>query len=78
MAPFLSLEWGREGMELMREIKDVFDPTHVLNPGVILNDDPRVHVANLKHITPVCTVCLFQQRAYIEPPDICIPGEPYH
>jgi D-lactate dehydrogenase len=53
MAPFLSLEWGREGMELMREIKDVFDPSHILNPGVILNDDPRVHVANLKHITPV-------------------------
>ena len=53
MAPFLSLEWGQEGMELMREIKDVFDPSHILNPGVILNDDPRVHVANLKHITPV-------------------------
>jgi D-lactate dehydrogenase len=58
MAPFLSLEWGQEGMELMREIKDVFDPTHVLNPGVILNDDPRVHVSNLKHITPVCASCL--------------------
>jgi D-lactate dehydrogenase len=37
----------------MREIKDIFDPSHILNPGVILNDDPRVHVANLKHITPV-------------------------
>jgi hypothetical protein len=61
MAPFLSLEWGQEGMELMREIKDVFDPTHILNPGVILNDDPRVHVANLKHITPVrCPVFHFQ------------------
>jgi D-lactate dehydrogenase len=53
MAPFLSLEWGKDGMEFMREIKDVFDPGHILNPGVILNDDPRVHVANLKHITPV-------------------------
>ena len=53
MAPFLSLEWGKEGMQLMREIKDIFDPNHILNPGVILNDDPRVHIANLKHMTPV-------------------------
>jgi D-lactate dehydrogenase len=53
MAPFLSLEWGREGMELMREVKDIFDPVHILNPGVILNDDPRAHVSNLKQIVPV-------------------------
>jgi hypothetical protein len=65
MAPFLSLEWGKEGMLLMREIKDIFDPNHILNPGVILNDDPRVHVANLKHITPVPAA---RQNAASPPP----------
>jgi len=48
MAPFVELEWGREAFQLMREIKDIFDPEHLLNPGVILNSDPLIHVKNLK------------------------------
>ncbi len=67
MAPFLSLEWGREGMQLMREIKDLFDPSHILNPGVILNDDPRVHIANLKHMTPVLQ-SLIASLVFLLPP----------
>jgi D-lactate dehydrogenase len=50
MAPFVELEWGRQATDLMRRIKQLFDPDNVLNPGVILNDDPQVH---LKHLKPI-------------------------
>jgi len=48
MAPFVEMEWGREAYELMKEIKDIFDPKNLLNPGVILNDDPLVYLKDLK------------------------------
>jgi D-lactate dehydrogenase len=48
MAPFVAREWGEDGLALMREIKRLCDPQRLLNPGVILNDDPRAHLADLK------------------------------
>ena len=48
MAPFVALEWGEQGRELMCEIKRLFDPDGLLNPGVIVNDDPQAHVKDLK------------------------------
>jgi D-lactate dehydrogenase len=48
MAPFVELEWGHQATELMRRIKRLFDPDNLLNPGVILNDDPQAHLKNLK------------------------------
>jgi len=48
MAPYVELEWGKEAYSLMQQIKDIFDPLHILNPGVILNNDPKVHIKNLK------------------------------
>ena len=48
IAPFVELEWGAEAYELMRAIKHLFDPRGLLNPGVILNDDPNAHVKHLK------------------------------
>ena len=48
MAPFVELEWGAEGLALMREIKQLIDPSWLLNPGVILNEDPQAHLQNLK------------------------------
>jgi D-lactate dehydrogenase len=48
MAPFVELEWGADGVALMREIKRLFDPEGLLNPGVILNDDAQAHLKNLK------------------------------
>ena len=53
IAPFVELEWGQQAYRLMREIKTLFDPHHLLNPGVILNDDPEAH---LKHIKPMAAV----------------------
>jgi D-lactate dehydrogenase len=48
MAPFVEREWGAEAYGLMREIKDIFDPGGILNPGVILNADPEAHLKDLK------------------------------
>jgi D-lactate dehydrogenase len=48
MAPFVEKEWGSEAYGLMKEIKKLIDPDGLLNPGVILNDDPRAHVRFLK------------------------------
>lgn len=50
MAPFVEKEWGREAFELMKQIKQIFDPNNLLNPGVILNDDKEAHLKNLKPI----------------------------
>lgn len=37
MAPFVEMEWGARATGIMARIKDAFDPQHLLNPGVILN-----------------------------------------
>ncbi|GHA16408.1 FAD-binding and (Fe-S)-binding domain-containing protein [Oceanisphaera arctica] len=48
MAPYVELEWGQDGYRLMQRIKALFDPQGILNPGVILNEDPEAHLKNLK------------------------------
>ena len=48
IAPFVELEWGKEALEVMKRIKNLFDPRGLLNPGVILNNSPKCHVENLK------------------------------
>ncbi len=53
MAPFVELEWGAQAYGLMRELKRLFDPENLLNPGVLLNDDPDVHTRNLKPMPAV-------------------------
>jgi D-lactate dehydrogenase len=50
MAPFVEKEWGNEAYLLMKQIKQIFDPKNLLNPGVILNNDPEAHLKNLKPI----------------------------
>lgn len=50
MASFVATEWGGEAYGLMREIKSLFDPDGMLNPGVLINDDPRAHVTHLKSL----------------------------
>lgn len=48
MAPFVELEWGQDAYQLMWKIKRLFDPENLLNPGVVLNEDPAIHLKNLK------------------------------
>lgn len=37
VAPFVEMEWGTKAYDLMWELKALFDPNFVLNPGVVLN-----------------------------------------
>lgn len=53
IAPYVELEWGADAYALMRRIKRVFDPQGLLNPGVLINDNPHVHLQNLKPL-PAC------------------------
>lgn len=53
MAPFVLREWGTEAYAIMREVKRLVDPHGILNPGVLLNDDPRIHLSNLKSLPRV-------------------------
>ncbi|HEY1800898.1 MAG TPA: FAD-binding and (Fe-S)-binding domain-containing protein [Terriglobales bacterium] len=68
MAPFVEHEWGAEAFAIMREIKEIFDPQRLLNPEVILSDNPRIHVSDLKRTPPTnpviekCTECGFCER----------------
>jgi D-lactate dehydrogenase len=50
MAPFVEMEWGQQAYALMKRVKRLLDPQGVLNPGVLLNDDPLAH---LKHLKPL-------------------------
>jgi len=68
MAPFLELEWGAEATAIMREIKSLVDPEGLLNPGVLINDDPKAHITNLKNLETIeevvdpCIECGFCER----------------
>jgi len=53
IAPYVELEWGTEAYTLMRRIKALLDPQGLLNPGVILNDDPEIHIKNFKSMAAV-------------------------
>lgn len=65
MAPFVELEWGEQAYGLMKEVKAIFDPKGILNPGVILNTNKQAHIENLKpspatnEIVDKCMECGF-------------------
>eukprot|EP01025_Chloroclados_australasicus_P065931 TRINITY_DN900_c0_g2_i1.p1 TRINITY_DN900_c0_g2~~TRINITY_DN900_c0_g2_i1.p1 ORF type:complete len:1084 (-),score=148.29 TRINITY_DN900_c0_g2_i1:617-3868(-) len=48
IAPFVEMEWGTKAYEIMWELKSIFDPEFVLNPGVVLNRDENCHMKFLK------------------------------
>ncbi|MBD8388160.1 FAD-binding and (Fe-S)-binding domain-containing protein [Dysgonomonas sp. BGC7] len=48
MAPFVEKEWGEAAYKIMLRIKDAFDPYHMINPGVVINKNPKIHLENLK------------------------------
>lgn len=69
VAPYVELEWGAKATEIMWELKGLFDPENLLNPGVVLNKDPKVHTQNLKPlpvahgIVDTCMECGFCESA---------------
>lgn len=52
-APFVAAEWGDEAYAIMRDLKFLFDPQDMLNPGVVINANARAHVTHLKTMAPV-------------------------
>jgi D-lactate dehydrogenase len=65
MAPWVEREWGAKATEMMWRVKELADPHAVLNPGVVLNRDPEVHLRNLKtqpvieEVAAPCVECGF-------------------
>lgn len=65
MAPFVETEWGPKLYQVMRELKAVVDPEYILNPGVIINNNPSVHLEDIKPLPSVesivdkCVECGF-------------------
>ncbi len=68
MAPFVETEWGPAATAVMRALKQVVDPEGILNPGVVVSDDPRAHLRHLKTLPEIapevdaCIECGFCER----------------
>ncbi|PZP49867.1 MAG: 4Fe-4S ferredoxin [Pseudopedobacter saltans] len=61
MAPFVLKEWGDAAYRIMIRIKDIFDPLHLINPDVIINKNPKIHLENLKPLpasNPIVDKCM--------------------
>lgn len=48
MAPYVRRQFGDELYDVMREVKRLCDPAGLLNPGVLLDDDPDAHLKHIK------------------------------
>lgn len=53
MAPFVRRQYGDELHDVMRDLKKLIDPDLVLNPGVLISDDPDGHMSNLKLVQSI-------------------------
>ena len=65
MAPFVEREWGEVLYQIMGRLKRAVDPDDLLNPGVIINENPNVYLENFKPLPSVeeeidtCVECGF-------------------
>ncbi|HSN36465.1 MAG TPA: FAD-binding and (Fe-S)-binding domain-containing protein [Arthrobacter sp.] len=53
MAPYVRRQYGDELYDVMRTIKRLFDPAAMLNPGVLMDEDPLAHLRHIKTAPPV-------------------------
>ncbi len=61
MAPFIETEWGADAYAIMCDLKSLFDPDHMLNPGVMINADSQAHATHLKSmplVSPEVDKCI--------------------
>ncbi|WP_226344632.1 FAD-binding and (Fe-S)-binding domain-containing protein [Agilicoccus flavus] len=68
MAPYVRRQYGDDLYEVMRGIKALADPGGVLNPGVVVGDDPQAHLRHLKTsalVDPAVDRCV--ECGYCEP-----------
>ncbi len=68
IAPFVEKEWGAKAYSINRRIKEIFDPNSLINPDVIISDNPQIHTQNLKQSSEVedfinqCMECGFCEK----------------
>ena len=68
IAPFVEKEWGAKAYTINRRIKEIFDPHTLINPDVIISDNPQIHTQNLKQSSEVedfinqCMECGFCEK----------------
>jgi len=48
MAPFVKKQFGPELYQIMVDLKKLIDPKNLLNPGVIINENEKIYIENLK------------------------------
>ena len=53
MAPYVHRQYGDELYDVMRALKRLCDPRGILNPGVLIDEDPDAHLQNFKHPQPI-------------------------
>ena len=53
MAPFVRREWGDDAYALMKDVKALFDPENIFNPGVIFNEDEKSYIQHIKPLPEV-------------------------
>ena len=51
IAPFVEREWGPKIYGMMKRLKRLADPQNILNPGVIINDDPNCFIEPMKDMS---------------------------
>ena len=68
IAPFVEKEWGAKAYAINRRIKEIFDPHALINPDIIISDNPQIHTQNLKQSSEVedfinqCMECGFCEK----------------
>jgi D-lactate dehydrogenase len=53
MTPFVRRQYGDELYGVMQQLKGLADPTGLLNPGIILSENPAAHLTDLKTVPTV-------------------------
>lgn len=66
MAPFVRHEWGDDAYQLMKDLKEVFDPKGLINKDVIFNDDPECFVKNIKPLPKLKVTDLDPDKEFAE------------
>ncbi|MHC5157269.1 MAG: FAD-linked oxidase C-terminal domain-containing protein, partial [Planctomycetota bacterium] len=65
-AAFIEKQYGSEYYQLLRGIKQIFDPKELLNPGKVINDDPDIMIKNLRAVE-LKAAKDFQTELYYKP-----------
>ncbi|MCB9279437.1 MAG: FAD-binding oxidoreductase [Lewinellaceae bacterium] len=52
VSAYIEREWGPDAYRIMKRLKHLIDPENLLNPGIVITEDPLTHLHNLK-VLPV-------------------------